>query len=395
MGPRVNTIAMVAAVVATIVLIFTDITETLTLYSRLVPIFAFVTGMSVVVNIAAQVGVFDAVTRALETVAPRTPGARRQALWTGLVLISIVVTVFLSLDTTAILLTPLAIAVARRNALNLMAVAFAVVWIANIASLHLPVSNLTNLLALSGGGFDNELDYTVAAWIPATIATTIAVGAALLVNRLPVRIVSDTATTATATAATAPQARSGPTPTDPLLRPALITLGLLLPALASPIPYWLSSTVAALVMLGLAAPKRRDLIRVALIPWPSLLLATAMSAVATAVSVLGGAQLVQAMLNHATPITIATTGALAANLMNNIPAFLALEPAVTTPESYLALLIGVNTGPIITPWASLATLLWHDQLVRAGIQIRWRTFILFGVFLAPVAVVVPTLALML
>ncbi|EEW48656.1 citrate transporter [Corynebacterium efficiens YS-314] len=385
MGQRVNLIAMVATVVATIVLVSTDAAEAYTLFGRLVPIFAFVTGMSVVVNIAAQVGVFDAVTRALETVAPVRAGARRQALWSGLILISIVVTVFLSLDTTAILLTPLAIAVARRNGLNLMAVAFAVVWIANIASLHLPVSNLTNLLALSGGGFTSELDYITAAWVPATIATGIAVAAALVINRLPERI----------TSTTAHHPRREQVVADPLLRPSLITLGLLLPALASPIPYWLSSSVAAVVMVVLAALKRRDLLRLHLIPWPSLLLATAMSTVATAVSVLGGAQLVQAMLDDATPLTIATTGAVAANLLNNIPAFLALEPAVSTTQGYLALLIGVNTGPIITPWASLATLLWHDQLLRAGVQIRWRTFILFGLILAPVAVVVPALSLML
>lgn len=384
MGQRVNLIAMVATVVATIALVSTAAAEAYTLFGRLVPIFAFVTGMSVVVNIAAQVGVFDAVTRALETVAPVRPGARRQALWSGLILISIVVTVFLSLDTTAILLTPLAIAVARRNGLNLMAVAFAVVWIANIASLHLPVSNLTNLLALSGGGFASELEYITAAWIPATIATGIAVAAALVINCLPER-----------TTTTAHHLRREQLVADPLLRPSLITLGLLLPALASPIPYWLSSTVAALIMLVLASLKRRDLIRVHLIPWPSLLLATAMSTVATAVSVLGGAQLVQAMLDDATPLTIATTGAVAANLLNNIPAFLALEPAVSTTQGYLALLIGVNTGPIITPWASLATLLWHDQLLRAGVQIRWRTFILFGLILAPVAVAVPALSLML
>lgn len=385
MGQRVNLIAMVATVVATIVLVSTDAAEAYTLFGRLVPIFAFVTGMSVVVNIAAQVGVFDAVTRALETVAPVRAGARRQALWSGLILISIVVTVFLSLDTTAILLTPLAIAVARRNGLNLMAMAFAVVWIANIASLHLPVSNLTNLLALSGGGFASELDYITAAWVPATIATGIAIAAALLINRLPERV--------TSTTADRPR-REQPT-ADPLLRPSLITLGLLLPALASPIPYWLSSSVAAVVMVVLAGIKRPDLLRVHLIPWPSLLLATAMSTVSTAVSVLGGAQLVQAMLDDATPLTIATTGAVAANLLNNIPAFLALEPAVTTTQEYLALLIGVNTGPIITPWASLATLLWHDQLLRAGVQIRWRTFILFGLILAPAAVVIPALSLML
>lgn len=381
MGTRVKTVAMVA-IIASILLFIVDQSAMLILIRRLVPIFTFVTGMSVVVNIAARVGVFDAVTHALERTAPRDPARRGKALWFGLIALSAIVTVFLSLDTTAILITPLAIAVARRHNLNLMAVAFAVVWIANIASLHLPVSNLTNLLALSGGGFSSELAYIRTAGIPATITTGIAVLAALVVNRLGFKVAAE---------------QPDPIPqtiTDPLLRPALIIIGLLLPALASAIPYWLSSTVAALVMLGFTAARRRDLIRVSLIPWSSILLASAMSTAATVVNALGGAQLVQTMLNDAHPLHLATLGTLAANLMNNIPAFLALEPAVSTSTGYLALLIGVNAGSIITPWASLATLLWHDQLVRAGVQLRWRTFILFGLVLAPIAVVVPTLGLM-
>lgn len=75
--------------------------------------------------------------------------------------------------------------------------------------------------------------------------------------------------------------------------------------------------------------------------------------------------------------------------MNNIPAFLFLEPLVSTPASYIALLIGVNAAPIITPWASLATLLWHDQLRRAGVHIKWSTFMILGCILAPVVVLLP------
>ena len=52
----------------------------------------------------------------------------------------------------------------------------------------------------------------------------------------------------------------------------------------------------------------------------------------------------------------------------------------------MQLLVSVNFGPLITPWASLATLLWHSQLKRAGIQIPWRVFIAFGCVLAPLAV---------
>src|SRR5699024_10772381 len=101
----------------------------------------FVIGMSVVVNIAAKVLAFEAVTAGLEAMAPTSGVSRQRVLWFGLIVLSIVSTVFLSLDTTAILITPLAVAVARRNSLHLVAIGLAVVWIANIASLPLPVSN--------------------------------------------------------------------------------------------------------------------------------------------------------------------------------------------------------------------------------------------------------------
>ncbi|MGO1959544.1 MAG: ArsB/NhaD family transporter, partial [Yaniella sp.] len=146
--------------------------------------------------------------------------------------------------------------------------------------------------------------------------------------------------------------------------------------------------------------KQREIISVSLIPWSALVLAGALSTVATTLNAVGGEEIVRGILGdtQATPmglLQLAGAGALTANLINNIPAFLALEPALTTSNDYLAMLIGTNTGPIITPWASLATLLWYDQLQRAGVQIRWRTFIALGLILAPLAVILPTLGLLL
>lgn len=140
MTRTITPLALVATTAGAAILLVTDAGEAATLLSRLTPIFVFVIGMSIVVNIASQVGAFDAVTQTLERLAPSSPRMRRHVLWGGLVLVSIIVTVFLSLDTTAIMLTPLAVAVAKRNGLNLVAVSLAIVWIANIASLPLPVS---------------------------------------------------------------------------------------------------------------------------------------------------------------------------------------------------------------------------------------------------------------
>ncbi len=66
------------------------------------------------------------------------------------------------------------------------------------------------------------------------------------------------------------------------------------------------------------------------------------------------------------PARVAAAGAVGANVVNNLPAYLALEPvAAGAPARLMALLVGVDVGPLVTPWASLATLLWL-QRCRGG-----------------------------
>ncbi len=77
----------------------------------------------------------------------------------------------------------------------------------------------------------------------------------------------------------------------------------------------------------------------------------------------------------------------AANAVNNLPAYLALEPVGGSPARLAALLIGVNLGPLVTPWASLATLLWHERLRSLNVEIRWGGFAVAGV--AAVVLTVP------
>ena len=382
-----NAIGVAATIAGGALLFFTDRAEAFTLAARLLPIFIFVIGMSVVVNIAAKVQAFEAITAGLEAMAPASGAARQRVLWCGLIVLSIVSTIFLSLDTTAILITPLAVAVARRNNLHLVAIALAVVWIANIASLPLPVSNLTNLLALNGPAFSSTFDYARQAFVPALSAIIVAIAASWLVNR---RRRQDTLDLLTQ-----PRQQLAP---DPLRTIVLALLAVLLPVLASPIPYWVSSSAAAVLVVVATLLLRKTLLGIGLVPWQSLLLATVFSTVATAANSLGGATLVIALLGDfeqtATGLLgLAWAGAGLSNLINNIPAFLALEPAVNSATGYLALLIGTNAGPIITPWASLATLLWHDQLVRAGIIIKWRTYMLAGCGLIVFALMLPLTAL--
>ena len=81
-------------------------------------------------------------------------------------------------------------------------------------------------------------------------------------------------------------------------------------------------------------------------------------------------------------------------MLNNLPAYFLVEPAAEDVRGALALLVGVNAGAIVTPWASLATLLWHDQLARSGVTVRWSSYVMYGLMLAPFAVGLPIAALL-
>ncbi|MGA8790419.1 MAG: ArsB/NhaD family transporter, partial [Paenarthrobacter sp.] len=92
-------------------------------------------------------------------------------------------------------------------------------------------------------------------------------------------------------------------------------------------------------------------------------------------------------------LRLAMTGALGSNVVNNLPAYLVAEPLAGSPERMAALLVGVNAGPLITPWASLATLLWHDRLVRMNVLIKWKGYAVYGLIVAPLTILAAIAAL--
>ena len=91
--------------------------------------------------------------------------------------------------------------------------------------------------------------------------------------------------------------------------------------------------------------------------------------------------------------------AVAANLMNNLPAGLIAESAVTpirAPESVRgALLIGVDLGPNLSVTGSLATILWLVALRRDGEHMRARDFLRVGAIAMPPALILALGALIL
>jgi arsenical pump membrane protein len=79
--------------------------------------------------------------------------------------------------------------------------------------------------------------------------------------------------------------------------------------------------------------------------------------------------------------------------VNNLPAYLGLESTADSPVRIAALLNGVNAGPLITPWRSLATLLWGQRVTGLGVDISWRWFVALGFVVVPITVVLAVGAL--
>ena len=139
------------------------------------------------------------------------------------------------------------------------------------------------------------------------------------------------------------------------------------------------------------------MLRFALVPWQLVVFASGLFLVMGAAHAAGlTAALAGAAGEGNDPLDLLRLSGVAAtssNLVNNLPAYLALEPIAGSPERLIAVLIGVNLGPLVTPWASLATLLWHQRLVQLGVEISWSKYVVLGVVAAPITVALATLVL--
>lgn len=354
--------------------------DALAVGERVWPVLLFVVAITVVTELAAEAGLF----RVVAEFAARIGRGRAWLLWLLVVALAVICTVFLSLDTTAVLLTPVVVILARHAGLSPLPFALTTVWLANTASLLLPVSNLTNLLAeheLPGYG---PFDFARLMALPALVAIVVPCLLLFVVYR------RELLTRYTPEQSHAAEDRV-------LFWASAIVTAALLPALVSGIAVWIPAVVAAVVLLGFFVVRRRSVVRFSLLPWQIVLLASGLFLVVEAGHSVGLAALLETAAGRTDDVAgllrLAASGAVGSNIANNLPAYLALEPVAGSPTRLAALLIGTNAGPLITPWASLATLLWHERLVSLGVEISWRRYALLGLLVVPLTVVPAVLVL--
>ena len=318
--------------------------------ARLAPVIGFLAAVLVLAQLCEDEGVF----RFAGALMARAGSPHR--LLTMVFGLAAVTTAVLSLDATVVLLTPVVFATAARLGVRAKPHVYACTHLANSASLLLPVSNLTNLLAVTAAGI-SFTRFTVLMAAPWLVAIAVEY---LVFRRF---FATDLAATAPATPAPAPV---GEVPVFALAVLAATLAGFVVTSWFGVEPVW-TGLAGALVLAGHALARGRTRPRAVAraVNLPFLLFVIALGVVVRAVVDGGLADAV----GHLVPtgstllalLAVAAIAAVLANLVNNLPAVLVLLPLVAPGGTgpVLAVLLGVNLGPNLTYVGSLATLLWR------------------------------------
>jgi arsenical pump membrane protein len=349
---------------------------------QLGPTVGFLAALLVLADGCRRAGMFDALGAGMAL------GSRGQPtrLLAMVFLAAAITTAVLSLDATVVLLTPIVFATAARLRTNARPHVYACTHLANSASLLLPVSNLTNLLAFRATGlsFARFGGLMVLPWL-------VALGIEWVVLR------RSFAGDLQRSAARPMRATERPElPTFALAVVGLTLVGFVLSSLIGLAPVWIAAA-GAVAMLARERPAPTDVLRAA---EPTFLVfVLGLGVVVRAASQHGLSSAVDSILPHGTALPalllVAVVSAAVANLLNNLPATLIILPvaAASGPAAVLAMLVGVNVGPNLTYVGSLATLLWRRIVHAHDQETDMAEFTRLGLLTVPVSLVACTVAL--
>lgn len=367
--------------------------------ARLAPVIGFLAAVLVLARLCADEGLFHACGAWMAKAAARGGGGGPRRLLAAVFVLASLTTAVLSLDTTVVLLTPVVFATAARLGVRARPHVYACAHLSNSASLLLPVSNLTNLLAFAASG----LSFTRFAGLMA-LPWLVAIAVEYTVFR---RFFASDLADGPEPPEPQPEPESefepeggGAFPLFPLLTVAATLVGFVVTSALGLEPAW--AAAAGALVLGVRALARghatpRGVVRAAGVPF--LVFVLALGLVVRAVVDNGLADWLGSALPDGTGLWallgVAALAALLANVINNLPAVLVLLPltAPMGPGVVLAVLLGVNIGPNLTYAGSLATLLWRQAVHQHAHSVRLREFTRLGLLTVPPALALSVVAL--
>jgi arsenical pump membrane protein len=375
----------VLGALALVVLALLPWTSALQAIGKGTDVYLFLVGMMLLAELARKEGLFDW----LAALAVRHAHGSPRKLFGLVYVVGTIVTVFLSNDATAVVLTPAVYAAAKAARADPLPYLFVCAFVANAASFVLPISNPANLV-IFGSHMPPLLSWLAQFGVPSLLSVGATYVALHLTQRRFLRheicrdvhlpnLARGGRLTACGIAITAPalllaSAFDWQLGFPTFIAGAATALAVFLRKREAPwnvlknISWGVLPLVAGLFVLV------EGLDRTGVLGALSHMLHTAVGASVTA-SAFGAGSIV----------------AVAGNLTNNLPLGLisgSVATAANLPHQVIgALLIGVDLGPNLSVTGSLATILWLTVLRREGQKVSAWRFLGIGLVVMPPALV--------
>ncbi|KAB1076095.1 arsenic transporter [Methylobacterium planeticum] len=357
-------------------------------------VYLFLIGMMLLAEIARKEGLFDWLAQA----AVRHAQGSATRLFTLIYLVGTVVTIFLSNDACAVVLTPAVYAAAKAAKAEPLPYLFICAFIANAASFVLPISNPANLVVFAE--HMPPLSRWLAHFALPSLLAIVATYAVLRWTQAGALAGQEIATDAKARALSGTGRIAG--------LGIVATAGVLIGASAFGLDLGLPTFIAGLATtLVVLAIKRGGLVEIVRdISWGVLPLVAGLFVLVESLEKTGILTMLADALRRAAQGDPGTTAwasgilvAVATNLVNNLPAGLlagaAVQAADVSEKVAGAILIGVDLGPNLSVTGSLATILWLTAIRREGEDVSAWRFLKLGLLVTPPALILALAGLLL
>ena len=346
-------------------------------------VYFFLIGMMLLSELAREHGVFDW----LSSIAIRGARGSCARLFLLVYAVGTAVTILMSNDATAVVLTPALLTAVRKAKVAPMPYLFACAFIANAASFVLPISNPANLVVFHSG-MPSLGRWLLAFALPSviSIATTWVVLRWMFNRELSGRVESDV------------EAKRLDANGKLVVGGLGIVVAVLLIVSALRMDLGLPTLLAALAITAVVSVKARENpLRLAReISWETIALVAGLFVMVNAVENIGALRVTQKWLVWVESLAPAA-GALVAgfavavgnNLVNNLPLGLIAGATLNAAHAQRlitnAVLIGVDLGPNLSITGSLATILWLLALRKEGLDVSFWSFLKVGMVAMPSA----------
>jgi arsenical pump membrane protein len=351
-----------------------------------IDVYLFLIGMMLIAELAQREGLFDYLAAFAVEHARGSP----QRLFLLVYAVGILVTVFLSNDATAIVLTPAVYAATRAAGASPLPYLFVCAFIANAASFVLPISNPANLVVF-GERMPHLVEWLRQFALPSVAAIVVTYVVLRFTQRRALREENIEARVPT------PHLSHG----GKLAAIGICAIGVVLLTASAldvqlGLPTFVCGLITAAAVLSLSRQSAWPVITG--VSWGVIPLVAGLFVMVEALVRTGVIGQLSASLQDgaarspsATAWAVGLVTALADNIANNLPVGLVAGSVAASnhlpPDVVRAMLIGVDLGPNLSVTGSLATILWLVALRRQKIEVTAWRFLQIGALVTPPALV--------